>query len=259
MEKKMILVIMIFFMIVSVASCYITLTLTPIILKDTTFTYQLGKEISDDPSDYVKANEGALENVSLDLSKVNQDEVGEYEASLLYNEESYPFTIKIVDTIAPKGTLVQSSWDIVLGGSLNASDLIEKVVDYSDYTIYFEENDDHQRVESITFDEAGSYLERIIIVDAYDNESTTYRVIVNVAEGYGYATIEGVYDVIISAGEDFDLMDGVTGYDLIDGDLTDKIEVSGEIGEEPGDYTITYSLTNSRNRETTVERIITVE
>lgn len=70
-----------------------------------------------------------------------------------------------------------------------------------------------------------------------------------------------VSEVIIGKGDDFDLLDGVTGKDDIDGDITDRIEID-KGGYDPGvagKYTITYSLTDSAgNAAVPKQRIINV-
>ncbi len=71
--------------------------------------------------------------------------------------------------------------------------------------------------------------------------------------------IEGADDVTILVGTEFDPMDGVTAMDAIDGDLTDDIEVEGEVNtEEEGVYELTYKVTNEAGIETTVVRQVTV-
>ena len=70
-----------------------------------------------------------------------------------------------------------------------------------------------------------------------------------------------VSEVIIGKGDDFDLLDGVTGKDDIDGDITDRIEIDkGDYDPGvAGKYTITYSLTDSAgNAAVPKERIINV-
>src|SRR5690606_31621144 len=50
-----------------------------------------------------------------------------------------------------------------------------------------------------------------------------------------------------------------SAYDSIDGDLSDKIIISGEVNtNKPGTYTITYSVTNSLGETATAERKVHV-
>lgn len=62
-----------------------------------------------------------------------------------------------------------------------------------------------------------------------------------------------VSEVIISQGEEYDLMDGVTGSDNADGDITDRIVIdSGNYNPNiPGKYIITYTLSDSSGNDAT--------
>ena len=70
-----------------------------------------------------------------------------------------------------------------------------------------------------------------------------------------------VSKVTISQGEEYDLMDGITAYDSIDGDLTGKIVIDrGNYDPDiPGEYVITYTLSDSSgNAATPKQKKITV-
>lgn len=67
--------------------------------------------------------------------------------------------------------------------------------------------------------------------------------------------------VTIEAGASFDPLDGVTASDVEDGDVTSKITVIDDGGFDPntpGDYTVSYSVTDSAGKTTTQSRVITV-
>lgn len=58
----------------------------------------------------------------------------------------------------------------------------------------------------------------------------------------------------------FDPKAGVTASDEEDGDLTDKILVEGSVNtEKAGEYTLTYSVTDSEGASYTVKRVVTVK
>ena len=54
-------------------------------------------------------------------------------------------------------------------------------------------------------------------------------------------------EVVIGVGETYDLLDGVTGSDDVDGDITGRIviEKGGYDPDIAGKYTVTYNLTDS--------------
>lgn len=69
-------------------------------------------------------------------------------------------------------------------------------------------------------------------------------------------------NVVIKAGEQYELMSGVSGHDDTDGDITDKIQIN-KGGFDPtkvGEYTVTYTLTdNAGNTAEAKTKKITVE
>lgn len=66
-------------------------------------------------------------------------------------------------------------------------------------------------------------------------------------------------DVTIELGSSFNLMDGVSAYDDIDGNITDLVKVSGTVDtKKVGTYRITYSITNSSHETVTHTRYVNV-
>lgn len=61
----------------------------------------------------------------------------------------------------------------------------------------------------------------------------------------------GALNRVITVGDEFDPLEGVTAIDNVDGDITDKIEVSGDYDvNTPGTYTIYYTVKDSAGNET---------
>ena len=53
----------------------------------------------------------------------------------------------------------------------------------------------------------------------------------------------------VTLGSKFEPMSGVSAWDEVDGDLTDKITVEGSVDtSKEGEYTLVYSVTNSRGK-----------
>ncbi|WP_194191835.1 immunoglobulin-like domain-containing protein [Clostridium chrysemydis] len=76
---------------------------------------------------------------------------------------------------------------------------------------------------------------------------------------YSKPIINGVNNLNIIEGNEFDPMYGVTAEDAEDGDLTKDIKVSGEVNtKKPGSYEIIYEVTDSDGNKTTVKRRVKV-
>ncbi len=79
------------------------------------------------------------------------------------------------------------------------------------------------------------------------------------AAKYKIPMLSGIVDIQIFNGTPFDAMNGVSAYDVDDGDLTNAIMVSGTVDTNtPGSYLLTYNVTNSSNKTVTVTRTVTV-
>jgi ABC-type oligopeptide transport system substrate-binding subunit len=73
------------------------------------------------------------------------------------------------------------------------------------------------------------------------------------------AVIEGLSEVNIQAGEEFDPLAGVTATDAEDGNITSSIEVSGDYDiTTPGTYEVEYTVKDSAGETTTGTRLLTV-
>ncbi len=75
------------------------------------------------------------------------------------------------------------------------------------------------------------------------------------------ASISGVSEVTLNAGDTFDPLEGVTATDSVTGNITSSIVVEGVANlnlSTAGNYTLTYKVTGSDGKEVTVTRLIVV-
>ena len=121
------------------------------------------------------------------------------------------------------------------------------------YTFKLVRNDNHE----VSPDQ----IESVILEQYYDDQTQlSSQTIIGDAESNQAPVISGVGNQIITVGDSFDFLAGVTATDKEDGDLTDKIEVTGSVNtNEEGSYPLTYSVTDSSGIETTAKRVITVK
>ena len=108
---------------------------------------------------------------------------------------------------------------------------------------------------------AGSYNLTYSVVDSKGLKATTI-VTITVSEKTSTNTapvINGVTNKEIKIGSAFNPLTGVTASDKEDGDLTNKIVVSGTVDTaKAGAYNLTYSVTDSKGLVTTAKATITV-
>ncbi|MBV7299043.1 M66 family metalloprotease [Enterovibrio paralichthyis] len=73
-------------------------------------------------------------------------------------------------------------------------------------------------------------------------------------------TLTGAEHITLQQGDAFNPLDGIQAFDAEDGDITASIVVSGSVDTQtPGDYVLTYSVTDSEGQTVSVTRIVTVE
>ncbi|MGL4345396.1 MAG: glycosyl hydrolase family 18 protein, partial [Cellulosilyticaceae bacterium] len=112
-------------------------------------------------------------------------------------------------------------------------------------------------VEDISALESIELVQRITKEGTEIKRQTIYGDIETVNQA---PVITGATDKKITVGDAFDPMAGVTALDKEDGTITDRINVTGEVNvNEIGEYTLTYTVTDSEGLTTTILRKVVVE
>lgn len=106
----------------------------------------------------------------------------------------------------------------------------------------------------------GTYIERVLIVDKNGNKSQPKRVKVIVSRNKIKPVIKGVSDITIALGSSFDPYSGISAHDDLDGNLTSKIKIKGQVDTlKKGEYTLTYSATDSSGNTAVKKRRVSVK
>lgn len=246
MKKKIIGVVLTFFIVINTLLTIFALKITPVTLKRNIFVYEYGTPISNNPADYVNANESVINEVQLNFSDL-KNEIGTYQVSASYAGVELPFKIKIQDTTKPVVTLKQVVYNVNINEEISAINMLDEVKDQSDIVAYFLMKDgEHQ--ETLKFSKKGSYIVNIVVEDVVGNQAAKLRAKIVVGSLGNHPTLEGIDDVEIVQGTHFDMMEGVSASDGNGNDITNRIKILKNTvhTEEVGTYEVIYSITNSQ-------------
>ena len=242
-------------------------------LASETVTLELGEELSNNAADYVmfgdnvseEKQEEILADTTVDLSGVDQDAIGEYEALVIYDGKNLSFTVQVQDTAAPAASLVNDIAEAHTGVEVAAADLVTDIVDAQDVTVQF-----------VTSSAAPAEFE-VPDAEAAEGEETAEG-----AEDAEAVEAEVPDESAQADGEDAeaentdveDATDATDGADVADGESTDAAPVEGEtsttetvIGEEfadtytfqdAGKYEITIRLTDASGNITDLVQKVNV-
>lgn len=221
--------------------------LMPVEQTVASFTYELGEDVSIAPEDYVMGQAWAVEKASVDLSQVQQSRVGIYWAQVRHGFQKFQYRIRIVDTTPPELTLGSGPFILEKGESygpeffqVEISDLSGQVsVELADLGFLQEKEKQAEYRESLCYNNTGYAKLQVRAKDASGNFSSQ-EVQVLVDEG---PTLSGVQDFYVAAGQSVDYLEGVAGWDELDGDVTATLTVTAEAAnlDVLGTYQIQYT------------------
>lgn len=259
-RNKLITVILLLFIFLESFSIYKIATMATFELKQTVFTYELGQEVSQNIDDYVICPDRIKKSLTLNLNRVNLNKVGNYNASIEYAGRDYDFKIKIVDTKKPTVKLKKLVYYVNPNQPLYAKNTVAEVNDASLTQVYFlKKENSEELVKEKAYEKVGTYIERVVVRDEQGNTSFPMRIKVIVANDLVVPVIKGAEDKVIRIGDAFDAREGVTAYDNEDGDLTNKIVVTGKVQTNAvGRYVLTYTVTDSSKNMAKVTRVVEV-
>lgn len=241
---------------------------------------ELGETLTDDVLYYLNKKVPNSSGYKLDISKVKQDEVGEYTYSVKYNNRIKKGKVIVEDTKAPEFTLQplsveEGSEDIYLG------DFLETCTDYSKpCLVTFKNEKDDEKLSKI-----GTYTVDIVVSDLYGNKKNakaTLNVVqkgtlvdektkdleyssnskgTNEFKGQIYEKLENAlkpdsheYNETISSLSTIDLekyvQDNFTGYKLISSEIIELYNKSGYIIS----YSIELKISNGKEKVVYVDK-----
>ncbi len=220
---------------------------------------ELGTELSTDVRDYITVMEGdeavsdgeVFNDIVLDTANIDINTTGTYTLVITYKDNQLVIPVIVEDTIAPE-ILVE---DItVAAGEEITVDKYVSVSDAQEVTTMFVLSDG-SRADEFTFD--GTPVD--VTVEAVDASGNKAEAVMKVNLLDTEAPVITVEDVTINVGDKFDPMANVTAVDDVDGDVADRIVITGEADTaKEGAYTLTYTVKDAAGNEASAERTVTV-
>ncbi len=240
-------------------------TIPPVIklVGDKTMHLNKGQE-------YEEPGATAQDNVDGDLTdkiKIDDDEVNIFDDGIYkvyytvsdaagnLGEEQRRIVVGIIDTVPPVINLIgPNPLPVDIYGPFNdpgayATDNIDSLIEFKDFSV------DH----NINLNEFGTYTITYTVEDAAGNEATKERTAEVVDTIAPKIVIEGPNPINLGLGYPYTEYGIKEAKDHYDGDLTNQVEISGEVNSSVGGtYIITYSVTDSHGNEGKAERQVKV-
>lgn len=127
------------------------------------------------------------------------------------------------------------------------------------YKAYDKNNNDYTNQVEITNNVDTSKTGEYEILYSIDNINKVRYVIVKETKDLTYIYLNGNVTMYLDAGKKYN-EPGCTVYDTIDGNITNKVKISGKVDtSKKGTYQIVYTVVNSRNITTTKVRNVIVK
>lgn len=220
---------------------------------------ELGTELSTDVRDYITVMEGeeavndgeVFNDIVLDTGNIDINTPGTYTLVITYKDNQLVIPVIVEDTTAPEilveDITVEAGEEITIGKYVSVSDAQE-------VTAMFVLSDG-SRADKFIFD--GTPLD--VTVEAVDASGNKAEAAMKVNVLDTEAPVITAEDVTINVGDEFDPMAGVTAVDDVDGDVAERIVITGEADtEKEGTYTLTYTVKDAAGNEASLERTVTV-
>ena len=183
---------------------------------------------------------------SLDMTKLGTYTIT-YKAKYLWKTETVKREVRVVDTTAPVITLKTVPGHLTLPGEEYQEEGYTAIDDY--------DGDITDKVQVRTENDTVYYT----VKDSSGNETTVERQIVRADLTPPTISLKGDASITINAGTAYE-EPGYTANDNIDGDITDKVVVSGSVNKyHAGTYTLTYTVTDEHGNTGTAQRTVVVK
>ncbi len=212
-------------------------------------TLVYGKDTYQEPGATAKADGKDVQvqiTGSVDMAKLGTYEIT-YKAQYLWKTKTVKREVRVVDTTAPVITLKTVPGYMTLPGEEYVEEGYTAIDDY--------DGDITDKVQVRTENDIVYYT----VQDSSGNETTAERQIVRADITPPTITLKGDASITINAGTAYE-EPGYTASDNIDGDITDKVVISGSVNiYHAGTYTLTYTVADNYGNTGTAQRTVVVK
>lgn len=210
-------------------------------------TWEYGEPVSRDIEDYLVGAEWSVQLGDLDLSQVDEEHTGSYEAVVRHGISEFVYRVNIQDTQPPEIVWKEGQIYLSLDDVCTVEDVVERISDADpDVKAFFWQ--ENQALEQMRFDATGQYELEILARDTSGNETRgMVSVIVDTPP-----RISGIRDFYVVSGNVPDYLQSVEAWDDVDGDLSEYIKVDdSEVDfDREGAYQLRYLSVDSYGLET---------
>lgn len=217
--------------------------------------WEYGDEVSHSIEDYLVGTDWSVHLGELDLSQVDEENTGAYEAVVYHGASQFRYSVIIQDTVPPEIQWRENSIYLAAGVSYAAEDMVAGVTDADAQTEVYVVWAGASTGE-VRFDRPGEYALEIRAKDRSGNEAGgTVLVTVDTAP-----VISGLRNFYVVPGSSPRYLESVSAWDDVDGDLTQEIRVDdSEVAlESDGVYPVYYLAEDGYGLETRETAWVTV-
>ncbi len=199
-----------------------------------------------DPEAFLKKPSDEAVSFVTSVTAEQLSQPGDYAVSLSWGEEIFNVTVRVVDTVAPKGTAVNLTSE---GDLPAAADFVTDIQDVCPVTVSYKQEPD------LTV--AGEQDVVLVLTDTSGNE-TELTAKLTVELDQIPPQISGTADIVVYQGDAVSYRSGITVTDNKDENPRLNVDSSQVDLSTPGTYTVVYIATDASGNETRVEVTISV-
>lgn len=218
-----------------------------IVFKNDSIEVSIHSEI--DPMDYIQEIKGCNdEDITVDVSELQLDQLGEYKIYYHVNDKEYSLNVKVVDCNPP--TFETVDLDVDLGTDISCKQMVKNIVDETETKVSFKEKYD--------FSKAGDY-EVVIVVEDEAGNKTEKNAQVKVVKDEEKPTLTGLNQMSVYVNGSVDYLKDVIAKDNRDQDPQIHVDDSQVDLTKAGTYTIKYTVKDRSGNSQEYTRKITVK